>query len=384
MKASVPLAWRQLIHEKRRLLAALAGIVFAVVLMLMQLGFEDALLSSAGLLHSRLRGDLVLINPKYQFVISTRTITERHLYQTLAFEGVESVSTVYLGQLPFKNPKDRNERVIFVIAFRPVRALLDTPGIRENLHKLRNPDTVLFDSVRRPEFGPVAEMLDRGERVFTEVGGRRVEVAGVFQLGTSFGVDGNLVTSDETFLRLFPERKPGLVNVGLVHLKPGADPERLRAQIAAVLSPDVRVLTHEEFVDLEKHYWTTNTPVGFVFKIGVLMGLIVGCIIVYQILYSDVTDHLPEYATLKALGYSDGYLFRVVLQESLILSVFGFLPALVISHFVYMISRDATLLPLRMTLGRAVVVYVLTVLMCAVSGALAVRKLKLADPAEIF
>ncbi len=384
MSAGVPLAWLQLMGEKRRLMAAVAGIVFAVVLMLLQLGFEDALLSSAGLLHSRLDGDLVLISSKYQFVISPRSFTERHLYQALGVEGVESVSSVYLGQLPFKNPVNRTERVIFAIGFKPVRAILETPGIRENLEKLRTPDTVLFDSIRRPEFGPVAEMLNRGEKVTTEAGGRRVEVVGLFQLGTSFGVDGNLVMSEETFFRLFPRREPGLADVGLIHLKPGVDPGRARAQIEALLSPEVRVLTHTDFVNLERRYWTTNTPVGFVFKLGVLMGLFVGCIIVYQILYTDVTDHLPEYATLKAMGYPDRYLFWVVIQESLVLSVFGFVPGLLVSFLVYKVSRDATLLPVHMTLGRTVVVYLLTLLMCAASGALAVRKLRTADPAAIF
>jgi putative ABC transport system permease protein len=382
--AGIPLAWLQLTREKRRFAAALAGIAFAVVLMLAQLGFQDALLSSVALLHSNLAGDLVLINPQYQSVIQPKTLTERRLYQALGSRAVASVDGVYLGVGPFKNPFDRTERDIFTIAFKPTSAVLNRPGIAENLDKIRNPGMVLFDSIRRPEFGRVAEAFSESGPVIAEVAGRRIEIVGLFQLGTSFGADGNLVMSDETFVRLFPFRTLGLINIGLITLQPGQDPERARAEISGLLPPDVRVLTHEEFVDLERRYWTTNTPIGFVFQLGVLMGLFVGCIIVYQILYSDVTDHLPEYATLKAMGYPDRFLLSVVLQEAAILSVLGFIPGAIISHLVYVVSRNATLLPLEMTWRRALVVYALTLGMCGLSAALAARRLKAADPAEIF
>jgi putative ABC transport system permease protein len=382
--AGIPLAWLQLTREKRRFAAALAGIAFAVVLMLAQLGFQDALLSSVALLHSNLAGDLVLINPQYQSVIQPKTLTDRRLQQALGSSAVASVDGVYLGVGPFKNPFDRTERDIFTIAFEPTSAVLNRPGVAENLDKIRNPGMVLFDSIRRPEFGRVAEAFTESGPVIAEVAGRRIEIVGLFQLGTSFGADGNLVMSDETFVRLFPFRTRGLINVGLITLHAGQDRDRAKSEIAGMLPPDVRVLTHEEFVDLERRYWTANTPIGFVFQLGVLMGLFVGCIIVYQILYSDVTDHLPEYATLKAMGYPDRFLLTVVLQEAAILSVFGFIPGAIISQLVYVVSRNATLLPLEMTWRRALFVYVLTLGMCGLSAALAARRLKAADPAEIF
>src|SRR2546425_1117405 len=119
MSSRIPLAWLQLTQEKRRFFAALAGIAFAVVLMLTQLGFEDALLSTSDLVHSRLAGDLVLINPHYQYILSTRAFTDRRLDQALAVDGVASVGAVYLGSAPFKNPFDRSERDIFLIGFNP-------------------------------------------------------------------------------------------------------------------------------------------------------------------------------------------------------------------------------------------------------------------------
>jgi putative ABC transport system permease protein len=384
MMQRIPLAWRQLKKEKLRLVAATAGISFAVILMLMQLGFQDALLSSAGLQFAHLDGDLALISPEYQFVIAPGSFPERRLYQALGVPGVKSIAAVYLAQAPWKNPVNHRERAIFVMASRPRLGVFDIDGVNQNIAALLRPNTVLFDAKGRPEFGPIAETIERHQPVVTEALDHRVEVGGLFTLGTSFGIDGTLITSDLNFFRWFPDRKPEDVNVGLITLVTGTDSEQARAAVEAALPKDVTVLTHKGLVDVERHYWETNTPIGFVFKLGLLMGLFVGLIIVYQILYTDVSDHLSEYATLKAMGYTDRFLFNMVIQESLILSIFGFIPGFLLSLAMYKFAGDATQLPLRMPVGRVVFVYLLTALMCVASGALAMRKLRRADPAEIF
>ena len=180
------------------------------------------------------------------------------------------------------------------------------------------------------------------------------------------------------------DRGPSLIDVGVIKLKEGANPLAVRARLQAILPKDVLVLTRDELLNREQKYWAENTPIGFVFRVGLIMGLIVGSVVVYQILYSDVSDHLAEYATLKAMGYSDRFLFGIVIQESLILSILGFLPGLALSQVVYVIAYRATLLPLHMDLTRVGIVYLLTAGMCAFSGALAMRRLRMADPAEIF
>jgi putative ABC transport system permease protein len=383
MTREIPLAWLQLFHEKRRLLAALIGISFAVVLMLTQLGFQDALLSSVGMMHSTFIGDLALISPNYRNLVTTKRFTERRLYQALSLPTVDSVYPVYLDSAPFKNPVTKKEITMYIIGFKPTTAVLDLPGIRNNLAKLRNPGVVLFDSIRRPEFGPVSEMFEKSGRVVTEISETTVEIVGMFQLGTSFGSDGHVVMSDDTFLEL-THRHPGIIDLGLIKLKPGSDVERTKSQLIRMFPHDVEVLTKKEFVDREVDYWASSTPIGFVFGLGVLVGVFIGCIIVYQILYTDVTDHLPEYATLKAMGYRDWFLFKIVMKEALILSVLGFVPGVVFAHFVYVAAHKATMLNMEMTFPRGVLVYVLTVLMCSISGMLALRRLKAADPAEIF
>jgi putative ABC transport system permease protein len=384
MTSRIPLAWLQLAHERLRLFAAIAGIAFAVILMLMQLGFEDALLSSAGLHFTHMSCDLALVSPQYEFLLATKSFPERRLYQSLMVDGVAAVEAVYCGQAPWKNPWTRHERTIFMLGFKPNPGYFDLKEVDEQIGRLRQADLALFDARARPEFGAVGSEIAEGHRVISEIAGRRVEVAGMFGLGTSFGIDGTVIMGDQTFFRILPYRKRELVDVGLIKVKPGFDAEDVRARLARALPGDVNVLTHRGLINLEKSYWSDNTPIGFVFKLGLLMGLFVGCIIVYQILYTDVTDHLSESATLKAMGYRDRYLFGVVIQESIILSLFGFFPGLLLSVLMYRLAAKATLLPLRMPLDRVAVVYTLTLMMCVISGALAMRKLRRADPAEIF
>src|SRR5438552_3480179 len=377
------LAWRQLSHEKRRLFAALTGISFAVVLMLTQLGFEDALLSSTKMMHAAFIGDIALINPQYRNLITLRPFTQRRLYQALSLPAVDSIYPVYMQPAQFMNPVTKKLITIYCVAFKPTVPVLDLPEIREQLPKLKIPGMVLFDAIRRPEFGPVSEMFEKNGHLATEVSGMKVELAGLFHFGTSFGADGRLIMSDDTFLEM-THRNPDLIDAGLIKLKPGADVKKTKDQLIGMFPHDVDVLTKQEFIDRELTFWTTATPIGFVFGLGVLVGVFIGCIIVYQILYTDVTDHLPEYATLKAMGYRDWFLFKIVMQEALILSVLGFFPGVFIARFVYSAAHQATMLNMAMSVQRGVLVYVLTAGMCALSGLLALRRLKAADPADIF
>ena len=257
-------------------------------------------------------------------------------------------------------------------------------GEEEHIRALRHPDRILFDRLSRSEFGPVARQWDAGERIDTEINGRDVRVVGMFELGTSFGIDGSIVTSDLNFRRIFPERSASRIELGLINVDEGADPVRVQAAIRESIPGDVRVLTRAEFIQHEVDYWAQSTPIGYVFGLGVAMGLAVGVIVVYQILFSDVQDHLREYATLKAMGYSNVFLGRIVLSEAVLLAVIGFIPGLGISLLVYGQASEATNLPMLMTPERGGQVLLLTIAMCAGSGLLALRKLRSADPAEVF
>jgi putative ABC transport system permease protein len=382
--ARIPLAWLQLSHEKLRLAAALAGITFAVILMMLQLGFAAALMDSAVLVYGHLNADLFLVSPNFEYILQTKTFPRHRLYQSLSVEGVDAASPFYVGLATWKHPVDLKESSLLVVGFDPGSKAFSPPGVEQNLQQIQSPDVVLFDSASHPKFGSVPELLDNNSQVFTEINHRRVRIGGVFRLGIGFAAIGNVVTSELNFLRLFPSYSQDMINLGLIRLEPGADAERVRQQLRSIMPDDVLVMSRDEFMSTEKTFWNTVSPIGFIFGMGVFMGFVVGSIIVYQILYTDVSDHLSEYATLKAIGYRDSFLFAIVLKESLLLSLLGYIPGLAVSQGLYTLTAQATGLPIFMTLERAAAVFVFTIIMCSVSGALAMRRIRSADPAEIF
>ncbi|MBW4452420.1 MAG: ABC transporter permease DevC [Nostoc indistinguendum CM1-VF10] len=384
MSQKIPLSWLQLTREKTRLAVALAGISFADILMFMQLGFRDALYYSNVRFHNSLQGDIVLINSQSSAVLAMRSFSQRRLYKALELPAVQSVHPIYLDFTIWKNPVTGRPRSILIFGMNPETNIVNLPGVQENLDKLKLPDVVLYDRSSRVEYGPIAANYAQGKTVTAEVRRRRIKVEGLFTLGASFGADGNLITSDINFLRIFNNRQRGLIDIGLIRLKPGANSTVVAQELRKYLPSEVNVLTKQEFIDFERNYWANSTAIGFIFTLGTVMGFIVGTVIVYQILYTEVADHLSEYATLKAIGYTQNYLLTVILQEALLLAVLGYLPGIVFALFMYKSAREATLLPVFMSFDRAVMVLILTILMCIISGAIAVRKLRSADPADIF
>jgi putative ABC transport system permease protein len=384
MMFAIPLAWLQLTREKMRLLVALAGISFAVILMMIQLGFRDALFDASTTMHINLNTDIVLISPQSSSLIAMKNFARRRLYQTLSISGVESITPMSLGFGNWINPETRKPRQLLIIAYPPDADIFNLPGIKEYQDRVKEENVVLFDEASRPEFGPIAEWFREGKTVTAEVSGRKVTVGGIFKLGASFGADGNILTSDLNLVRILSTRSLSLIDVGLIKLKPGTDPDQALQDIRKALPEDVDVLTKSGFADFERSYWQSSTAIGFIFSLGSAMGFIVGIVIVYQILYTDVSDHLAEYATLKAMGYRSYFLISVVLQEALILSVLGYLPGFFLSIGLYKLTKDATSLPIGMTLERGITVFILAVIMCVVSGAIAMRKVQAADPADIF
>lgn len=379
------IAWLQISHQKLRLLAAVLGVAFAVVLVFVQLGFQQALYDSSVRWHTALGYDLAVISPKTTYLVNPPGFPRSRLYQALGFEGVASVTPVYIGIAEWRNPQDPLQtRNIYVMGFDPMNSGFSLAGERRQVDQLRMPDRVLFDRLSRPEFGPIPDLLAEGAAVNTEINGRDVRVVGLYDLGTSFGIDGSIITSDLNFRRIFSDRSASRIELGLIRLHAGADAAEVRDRIVAGIPGDVRVLTRDEFIQHEVDYWSNNTPIGYVFGLGVAMGLAVGLIVVYQILFSDVQDHLREYATMKAMGYSNLFLSRLVLSEAVILAVLGFIPGYFCSLLVYTQARDATNLPVIMTTDRGLLVLALTVVMCGVSALLAMRKLRSADPAEVF
>ena len=390
MIPNIPLAWLQLVKQKVRFFVALAGIAFVAVLMFMQIGFQDALYASATQLHKHLEGDLFLISSQYKSLTSTQSFPRSRLYQILGFNGIESVAPLYLQFAKLKNPINGRKYPIYVLGFEPVKSIFKLPEIEQNFQLLKIPDQVFFDRAARPEFGPIAEYFQKNQPITMEIFsylatvGYKVKVSGLFSLGPSFGVDGNLIVSSSTFFKIFSEHGANEVDIGLIHLQANVNPRIILATLSKNLPSDVIIMTRQEFIDFEKSYWTLRTPIGFVFNLMVMMAFVVGVIVVYQILYSNISTHFVQFATLKAMGFRNKYLLNVVFQQALILAVLGYIPGFAISLGLYDIAKDATKLPIVMDFSKGLLVFTSVIFMCLTSGFFSTNKLRKVDPAEIF
>lgn len=380
----IPLPWRQLLSEKKRFLTAVAGITAAVTLMLFQVGIYDALFKTVVRPHEAMTGDLFLVSKSYSALADAGRFTRRRLHQSLADEGVESVASVYVSQSMWRNPETMELRAIFVLGCRPEEYAFVFPCIGRNPSVLASADQIFFDSASNSDFGPIAGLIQKRGFVETECGGARVQVIDLFKMGGTFSADGNILAGDGAFFRIVPEFPKEMISVGLVHLMPGQDRTAAAARIRAILPPDVHVLTRENFLQIERDYWARRTPIGFVISASLLVAVLVGAAIMYQILYTDVSDHLFEYATLKALGFSDAFFHRLIFQQSLILSATGFVPGLLLGGLLFFASRSLANLPTELSVARSILVLVTTTLMCCLGGYFAARKLKAADPADLF
>ncbi|MUG96327.1 FtsX-like permease family protein [Scytonema sp. UIC 10036] len=384
LQRRTPLGWLQLSREKSRLLVALSGIAFADVLMFMQLGFQSALYDSNTRLNRVLDADIVLISPKARNMQNLSTFSRRRLYQASSVSGVKAAEAMYVNVITWKNPQTRSETSIQVMGINPDHSAFKLPEVNQQLDKIKLTDNFLFDRDTKGEYKEAIAKIEQGKTVTTEIENRTITLAGLFKIGSSFGADGNLITSDQNFLRLFPRREAVSISLGLIYIESGYNPKQVAEALQNYLPDDVKALTHEEFIQFEQNFWQTESPIGFIFGLGVSMGFIVGIIIVYQVLSTDVNAHIKEYATFKAMGYQNLYLLGVIFEEVIILAFLGFIPGAIVPLGLYSLTRNATNLPIYMTLTRAVLVLILTIIMCLISGAIATRKLQSADPADMF
>lgn len=384
IKRKIPLAWRQLMRQKGRFMIALAGIGFADILMFVQLGFKNALLDSNTSLPSRLQADLVITSRQTQGFVQLDTFSRRRLFQMKNLPEVAFADPLYVNIGSWKNPQTRKDASLVVLGFNPARSAFMLPEVKRNLSLIQYPDTLLFDQNSSGEYQETIAQVSQGQPVTTELQGRKVTIKGLYQIGSSFIADGSVITSDQNFLRIYTNRTAGQVNVGLITLKPGYDSTTVAAKVRNQLPEDIKVFTLQEFVAAERAYTETGTAIGFIFSFGVVVGFLVGLIIVYQILFADVSDHLAEYATLKAMGYSDLYFLGVVFQESIILAISGFIPSCLIAFALYEFMRSVTGLLLVLTISLSGQVLILTLVMCLASGGIATQKLRSADPADVF
>ena len=384
MLSSPLVAWHQLSHQKMKLAVAAAGVVVAVMLMLVQLGIREGAMDNSVAVARRITADLVLVSPRTRTIFQSSQFPRRLLFRLPAHEAVAGVEEMYMGQARFHNPWEHREHPISVFGLDPQFPMLNLPGFAARADELERPDRILFDGFSRTTFGPVVDTVKRDGFLETEVNFRRVRIVDTINVGISITTDGNLYMSPANFLRLFPARDPGAIDVGLVRLKPGADRNKVRDELATYVGQEARILTRDELIASEVRFLRESAPIDFIFGMGAAVGFFIGFVVVYQILYTEVTNHLPQFATMKDMGFTDGYLLKVVLSQAFILSILGYIPGFFLALVLYRVATVAIQMQFAMTLQRATMVFALTLVMCGLSALIAIRKAWTADPADVF
>lgn len=380
----LPIGWLQLTHNRTRFAAALAGVAFADILILMQLGFLGALVGSIRLPYDQFAADVLVSGSDMNTLADASPVPRQRMFEALAVAGVKSATPLYYGKVDWKQP-DGSIRTLDVFGIDPAVRTFRNPDVDAALDQLKLSDVAILDRRTRNVPNRVFEAIDRGTPYRFEAKGRTITVVGTFTIGGGFSADGYMIVSDQTFLKMFPSRVAGAPNHILVTLGPGISRAEAAARLTSVLPAyDTVARTIDEAVAKDQAFQTTQRPIGIVFGFGIVIGVMVGIIIVYQVLSTDVADHIREYATFKAIGYPQRFFLGIVFEEALVLAVLGFLPGLVVALGLYAAVSAATGLPLAMTTARAVAVLLGTIAMCTLSGAIATRRLARADPADLF
>ncbi len=382
--AGVPFAWRQLCFDRNRLLAATCGIILAVTSILFQTGAFNALFAGVAVQYRALNADLVMHSADYKYVVVHSPFSRDRIAQALGDPDVVSAEGVRAAVGLWRIPETGAIDQMLIFGVEPGATAFNLPELKQNRPWLSIPTTVLYDRYSLPQFGDIEGRVARREACPVEINGHRCEVRGVFRLGISFTANGQAFMPKAGFDQVFPGLPPHAESLGLIRLRPGADPETVRDRLAKRLGSGMIVLTKAQLVKAEQTYWNGRTPVGFIIPVTLLVVVLVGAVIFYQILYTDVQHHLPEYATLKAIGFHDRALQSLVVQQSMWLSLLGFPPGLLIAYVLFKVARNATHLPFALSPGQALLAFLLTFGMCLAAGFLAMLKLRQAQPADVF
>lgn len=375
---TVPFAWRLLVHRRRRAYVAAAGIGFAILVIFVQLGFYTSVVNTATAMTSRFNADIVLISPRFVHLSETSTIPRVRLFQIFAVDGVADSTPLYFRYTNWRDPVSDQRCRLFGMGF-PLDGMapLEVADVDAQRVVLAASNTVLLDRLTQSKCGP----FDPDGNV--EIRDQAALVVGAYELGVGFLADGSLVMSDQSFARFFNHELES-PHLGLVKTVPGADPLEVARRISEILPADTRAVTRDELSGLQVSHWVRSTAVGNIFGMGVVTGFFVGLVVLYQILSADIRTQLPLYATLKAMGYGEARLRWYVLEEAWMFAALGFAPALLITAVAFPLIFRATYLPLFVTPGLMALVFALAVVMCTGAGLLSVRRLRTADPAELF
>jgi putative ABC transport system permease protein len=382
-----------------RTVLSISGISIAVTLIFMQLGFLGAVLDTAVLFYGNLKFDLLARSPDYYHFCDANKFSRDQLQRIRNAPGVDAVQPYHVSLGKWNYAPESVQRGILIMGIDPAGDTFSQPTegtVLPVVQQLEKPTSILIDRKSRPQFLGASNRQRFGDSnigIVVELNQKKCEVAGLFEIGTGLAANGAAVVHEDTFARLFPNYSHLDTTLGLIQLSPAArsNPAGARARIQQTLGFDdaqaaapVEILTRQQVVNREVSHWIFNTPIGFIFIAGVVIAMFVGAIVVYIVLSSDINKQIGEYATLKAMGYQNSYLSRVVLEQAIILGVISYLVAFGISCVLYQVVGQAANLPITMTVFRQVLVFAATIAMCCLAGSIAMQKLRRADPADLF
>ena len=376
------IGWLQLTHSRPRFAAALAGVAFANVLVFVQLGIMNSMATATMKPYGFFNADIMISSGDANSMTEGGNVARQWLLQALGDPQVVSGAGLFVGNVSWQRPTKTLGLTTYGLD--PTIGFF-APAIAGKAAVLQLPGAGLLDRFSRGLPKDVAAAIRPQTPLSFEVSGETLTLFDTFAGGGGFGGDGYMMLSDQSFLRLFPARTSAAPDHILLRIAAGADPDTVAARLAGLISDkSLRVRSFAAAAQEDLSYQQTKRPTGIIFGFGVIIGILVGIVIVYQVLSTDVSDHMREYATFKAMGYSHRFFLGIVLEEALILGVLGFIPGFLVGTAILTGMAAATTLPLQMTFGMAASVFVGTVIACTLSGAIATRRLVRADPADLF
>ncbi len=352
--------------------------LFAIVLIFMQAGFYLACRASATRIHALLDFDAAITSARYAFVADADRMERARIEVARSVPGVASVSAVKIGPLLWRTPAPANRYDTLILGVDPTDRPFSSADINQQLTKLQHPDTVLFDQLAHPILG--ANITG----VVSEARNRRVTVVGEFDWGAGFVTQGLAITHEHTFSNLFSERPSADIQLGLIHLEPGAEVDTVLRQLEASLPADVTVWSRAAIEARDRRFFLSERPIGLMFTSGMVLAVLVGGIIIFQVLASEITSRRSEFATLQALGFARRQVYEVVVAQGFLYTLTAFVPASLLAWLLFGIVRDVARLPMRLDLGLLAAVLITSLLMCLTGALLASRRVRSADPADLF
>jgi len=379
----LPIGWLQLTHSRPRFAAALAGVAFANVLVFVQLGIMNSMATATLKPYGFFSADIMISAGDANSMTEGGNVARQWLLQALADPDVEAGMGLFIGNVSWQ----RADKTLGLTTYGvdPTQTRFLSPELAAKSSVLQLQGSGLLDRFSRGLPRDEAASIRPQTPLSFEVSGQTLTLHNTFAGGGGFGGDGYMMVSDQTFLTLFSARTSSAPDHILLQTRAGADIDLVAARLRNLISDKtLRIRSYPTAAQEDLSYQQTKRPTGIIFGFGVIIGILVGIVIVYQVLSTDVSDHMREYATFKAMGYSHLFFLGIVLEEALILGVLGFVPGIVVGTGILKGMAMATTLPLQMTFGMALAVFLGTVSACALSGAIATRRLAGADPADLF